>query len=374
MWAVPSNPVALDNALEAVFHDGESAQRHAVQVAVQNDILLILETGADQVRWPLEEVREQLDHGWDKALVLFRVNSDARLVVMGSDQIAEIRAKCPALNKPVVARSQVRRLVTWGLGAVAALGILYFFIIPGLADELAEYIPPESEAAFGELVVGHIETVLGGGGTLACRSPDGLAALRKMQAVLTASEELPYDLSVRVMDHDMINAFAVPGGKVVLMRGLIEAAEAPEEVAAVLAHEIGHVAKRDPTRAALRTAGSAGILAMIFGDFAGGTVVVLLTEQYLNAQYSQALETGADAYAQRLMMQAGYRPDALATMFERLQAEHGDANSLMAPFLSHPQLSDRIDSARAAGSGFTPATEPILSDSEWAALRSICKN
>ena len=65
-----------------------------------------------------------------------------------------------------------------------------------------------------------------------------------MVARLDADARLPYPLRVSVLDHGMANALAVPGGRILIFRGLLEAADNPEEVAGVLAHEIGHVAAR----------------------------------------------------------------------------------------------------------------------------------
>ena len=365
--------MADGQVVDAVFHDGTTADRIDVQVTKGSDGTLLIRdaAGVQRARWPLADVREQRDHGFHKAIVLFHPDRDARLLVTGRFNMRLIREVCPSLRRSAMPQGTARKLVIWSTGAVAALGLLYFVILPGLAERLAVLVPPEQEEVFGEAVVGQIERFLGGeDGSLFCETDKGRAALDAMTATLMQDRALPYDLSVRVFDDEMINAFAVPGGKVVLMRGLIEAAESPDEVAAVLAHEIGHVAARDPIRAALRTAGSAGILSMVFGDFAGGAVVVLLTEQFLHAQYSQALEAAADDYAIAMMQDAGLPPGALGDMFERLREEHGEMDGVVSAFLSHPQLSERIRVARAADAEATAS--PVLDDEDWQALRAIC--
>jgi predicted Zn-dependent protease len=169
----------------------------------------------------------------------------------------------------------------------------------------------------------------------------------------------------------MMNAFALPGGFVVLFRGLIDAAESPDEVAAVLAHEIGHVVSRDPTRHALRSAGSIGVLGLLFGDFAGGAVVLFLTERLIDAQYSQGAESGADRFAYGVLLNAGASPAALGDMFQRLRDKYGDSDAIIAHFLSHPGLEERIKAARAAAPKDRDY-QPILGDEEWAALKGIC--
>lgn len=199
----------------------------------------------------------------------------------------------------------------------------------------------------------------------------GRAALNDLAASLAPATPEGVEVSVYVLNHDMINAFALPGGYVVFFRGLIDAAETPEEVAAVFAHEIGHVVSRDPTRHALRSAGSIGVLGLLFGDFAGGAVVLFLTERLIDANYSQAAEEAADTFAHKVLQDAGVSPAALGDMFERLRDEHGDNEGIISHFLSHPTLSDRIEKAQAAA----PADgdwSPILTEEQWADLQSIC--
>ena len=170
----------------------------------------------------------------------------------------------------------------------------------------------------------------------------------------------------------MINAFALPGGYVVFFDGLIQAAGSPDEVAAVFAHEIGHVAARDPTRIALRTAGSVGVLGLLFGDFAGGAVVLFLANRLVQAEYTQDAEASADAFAHERLRDAGLPPSALAGLFRTLRKEYGDSDGIAAHFVSHPALGDRIAAAEAATEGMAATLVPSLTEDEWRALRGIC--
>ena len=186
-----------------------------------------------------------------------------------------------------------------------------------------------------------------------------------------AGQDGRHEVQVFVLDHPMVNAFALPGGYVVLFDGLIKAADNPDQVAAVLAHEIGHVVSRDPTRHALRSAGSIGVLGLIFGDFAGGAAVLFLTERLISAQYSQEAEAGADAFAHDMLARANISPGALGDMFDHLRKEHGDSEGLAAHFLSHPSLGERIEAA-AAQVDASAEYRPSMSDADWQELRRIC--
>src|SRR5690606_26348291 len=106
--------------------------------------------------------------------------------------------------------------------------------------------------------------------------------------------------TVSVADDPQVNAFAAPGGRIVLLEGLLREAESPDEIAGVLAHEIGHVTERHPTAAALRLLGIQALLTGIFGDGslasaaagAGGLLVAL--------SYSRDDERTADRLAAEL--------------------------------------------------------------------------
>jgi predicted Zn-dependent protease len=260
------------------------------------------------------------------------------------------------------------------LAAVASVALIIFVLVPVMANQLAAILPPEGEKALGDATLDQIRTALdrtGLEGLPVCDAPAGRAALDRLAGRITAGVDLPYDLTITVLDHEMVNAFALPGGYIVFFRGLIDEAESAEEVAAVFAHELGHVVARDPARGALRTAGSIGVLGLLLGDFAGGAAVLFLVERLIEASYSQGAEAAADAFAHDRLVSVDLPPGALGTFFARLRSEHGDAEGIVAHFLSHPHLGDRIARAEAAGAG-QGATRPALGPEEWAALRAIC--
>lgn len=362
------------------YFDGASARAHRVTVrldardGVQG--LVIDGAGDAPLFWPLEALREVGDQARDEGIVLHPVGqSAARLVLPHGEAEAVIRAVAPKLSRREVSRTMWRRLALWGGGAVASVVLILFAIIPALSDTLATMIPPERERALGRQALNQIGRFLGGEGSeaMTCTRPDGHAALQKMVARLTREHHAGQPLDVRVFRHPMVNAFAVPGGHVVLFEGLIAAAESPEEVAGVLAHEIGHVAHRDPTRLALRTAGSVGILGMVFGDFAGGALALVLAQRLMAADYTQAAEAAADAFAHEMLGAAGLPTLPFANFFLRLRAEHGDTEGLLSHLASHPDLASRAERAQAADRIGPEGFEPVLTQAEWAALRAICR-
>lgn len=358
------------NGFGSAYFDGDRPIGKEVSLHIANHNLQIGLDNGTTLFWPVNDIRVLEDNANKRSFVL-RLITDPLARLLVTDQMLLGYLPNATRRSPPKGRG---KLALWAAGAVAAVALQVTVLVPLLADRLAVFIPPAGERALGEATFEQIRDALGDTGLAPlamCENPAGVAALGQMTAALMAGEGAPEGLSVTVLDHDMINAFALPGGFVVIFKGLIDHAETPDEVAAVLAHEIGHVVSRDPTRHALRSAGSIGILGLLFGDFAGGAAVLFLTERLISATYSQQAETDADAFGYARLEAANVSPAALGTMFERLRDEHGEGNELLGHFLSHPSLSDRIENARAAADE-TRDYAPILDDTGWADLQSIC--
>ncbi|GHF04358.1 metalloendopeptidase [Aliiroseovarius zhejiangensis] len=371
MTGAPTSPVVF-----ADFVAGDRAVLTRVAVRLQTEGVELSLPDEQMLIWPWADVRAEPDQADTETLVISRSGDRlSRLYLRDKTLQSQLRARAPRLGK----RDRVitfPKLMAWAGGAVVSVAAIIFVLVPMMAAQLAVMLPPEGEKALGDTTFEQIRMALdetGLVGTPICDAPAGTAAMQAMYDKLNPASDLPYDVQIHILDHDMVNAFALPGGRVVFFRGLIEQAENAEEIAAVLAHEIGHVVNRDPTRDALRSAGSLGVLGLLFGDFAGGTIALFLANQLINASYSQSAEAAADVYAHELLDKAGVSPAALGTMFERLLAEHGDAEGIVAHFMSHPQMGKRIAAAQDAvveGRSYGAVLEPEA----WRSLQTVCQN
>lgn len=356
-----------------LYFDGDTAVGALAQLSVDESagMLEIAAPAQAPLRWPLDDLRLLPDQAGEDLVVLHRRDDPVARLVLDDPLLLQ---RLPDVRRPapLVRRG---RLIGWALAALASVALIILVLVPKMADQLANYIPPAGERALGAATLGQIRSALDETGlgepVGICDTPAGRAALETLQARLAPGLPEGQKISVHVLDHEMINAFVLPGGYVVFFRGLLQAAETPEEVAAVFAHELGHVVSRDPTRHALRSAGSIGVLGLLFGDFAGGALVLFLAERLIDASYSREAEAAADAFARRLMLDNDLDPAALGHFFARLKKAFGEEEGLMAHFTSHPALSDRILAAEARlPPGFTP--RPALTDRQWRALQTIC--
>ena len=187
--------------------------------------------------------------------------------------------------------------------------------------------------------------------------------------VLHSDAKVPF--TIKVIDSDEVNAFALPGGFFYVNKGLILAADNEAELAGVMAHEIAHVAARhaveNQTKGSLleyaAIAGSiflGGIPGMIYQNTAGiGLLGVFM-------KFSRAAEEEADKLGVQYMYAAGYDPGAMATMFEKLEAKNKKKPGFIArAFATHPAPPDRRAAALALAARFPEHEEYVISSSEF---------
>lgn len=377
-WILAGRSSVTFTWVDARYFDGLLAQRRQVFVSLdaQNRRLIIHDrSGAEVDIWPLETLRRLRDDaGIGLVLCSGAVDpGEARLVLSNARAIAAIKAACPNLSKTTVAGRTWGKIALWLGASATALALMIFVIVPALAGRLAVFIPPEREARVGSSILRQIERILSKeeAGVWRCTNPKGQMALEQMAQALQQGQEFPYAIQVGVVDHAMINAFALPGGHIIVMRGLIDMAETSDQLAAVLAHELGHVAQRDPIEQALRAAGRAGLLSLVLGDATGGAALALAGEALISAKNSRDVEARADDFALAQMTKAGVSPEALAEFFELLLEEMGNSALDLGWISSHPPSAARAAHTRAAVQGKRDYKKTV-SPEQWQAIQQIC--
>jgi predicted Zn-dependent protease len=187
--------------------------------------------------------------------------------------------------------------------------------------------------------------------------------------VLHSDAKVPF--TIKVIDSDEINAFALPGGFFYVNKGLLLAADNEAELAGVMAHEIAHVAARhaveNQTKGTLleylALGGSiflGGIPGLIYQNTAGLGLLGLFMK------FSRGAEEEADKLGVQYMWAAGYDPTAMATMFEKLEAKNKKKPGFIArAFSTHPAPPDRRASSLALAARFPEHDEYVISTSEF---------
>jgi Zn-dependent protease with chaperone function len=353
----------------ATYYDGASARARAVDLTLEPDGIAIAASGAVLANWPYAAVRRR-----DAPQEILR------LANAGGPELARLDIADPALAAEVVRRAgrqlgeahtgagTILLIVFWSLVAVASLVGTAVYIVPAVADRLAPLVPIALEQRLGQAADNQVRALIG---RTTCSTPDGSAALAALTNKLSAKASLPMPVDVRVLRSTIPNAFALPGGRIYLLSALLERAENVDEVAGVLAHEMGHVAHRDGLRVLIQNGGTSFLLGLLFGDVTGGTPIIFVSKTLVNSAYSRDAERAADDYAAGVMRGLGRSPRPLGLFLARLMKREGGEPRVLAFLESHPTSSERL----AALSNAEPASPgpTLLSEAEWQSLRAICR-
>jgi predicted Zn-dependent protease len=199
---------------------------------------------------------------------------------------------------------------------------------------------------------------------------------------LVRNSDAKVPFTIKVIDSDEVNAFALPGGFFYVNSGLILRAQEESELAGVMAHEIAHVAARHGTKQATKgdIVQLASIPAMIFipygwagyGIYQGMNFLIPMT--FL--KFSRDAEREADFLGLQYMYKAGYDPNAYVTFFERIQAdEKRRPGTIGKAFSTHPPTQDRIENTQKEIAKILPKRqEYIVTSSEFDSVKSRLRN
>ncbi|MFN0119938.1 MAG: M48 family metallopeptidase [Blastocatellia bacterium] len=190
--------------------------------------------------------------------------------------------------------------------------------------------------------------------------------------VLNSDSKVPF--TIKVVESNEVNAFALPGGHLYVNRGLIEAAENEAELAGVIAHEIAHVAARHGVEQASKAAfmNYASIPLIFLGGIGGYAIqqAMGLAVPLTFLKFSRGAEKEADALGAQYMWAAGYDPNAMITFFEKLQQkDKKKPGTIVRAFSTHPLTDDRIKEVRGLLVRFPDRAEYQVSTSDFDQVR-----
>lgn len=227
--------------------------------------------------------------------------------------------------------------VKLGIIALILIGILlalYLWLAPWLGEKMASGFAKESEISMGEQMYQSVIQQYN-------IDEHKTAVLNDFYTQL--HYDVGYPVKITVVESNEINAFAIPGGHIVVYDAILDNMKSPEELAALLGHEASHIALRHSLRNIFRDLARKMFLAMVFGNETGITSVVINNADALKQlQYSRSLETEADNNGLQLMSKNNINTQGMVRLMNLLQKESGGAEQ--SSFLStHPVFKDRIE-------------------------------
>jgi Zn-dependent protease with chaperone function len=335
---------------EAWLYDGQSALRYPAQVEAAGSGLRVV--------WEAGELTVPTAR-------LLHVDTRPDAEIYGHSELGGWRL---GLARPVpedvaAVLPAAVRYGSWidrlGLGKTVAIGValsaLTIFGAIQIPQVAAPYVPLAWERKMGDAMMAQVDE-------RSCRTPGGEAALKRLAASLSPDAAA---IDIEVLDIGVVNAAALPGGRIVIFRQLLAEAKSPDEVAGVLAHEIAHVRERHVTEALIREFGLS-----IIGGNAGATVTGVMS-----AGFTRGAEREADSEAARMLGAANISPAPTAAFFKRLaveEAKFGRVAEGLSYVSTHPMSSERqrfFEGSAQTGRKYRAALTPA----EWQALTGICR-
>lgn len=348
------------------YLDGVSSKKNIVQISLTDQSLVIQTEGATLAVWNYGHISVKEDWVDQTGAILgYQDTPDAALIIRQKSEFDQITQKLPRRNRAsFLIPSGYRYLFLFLLASVAVV----MFALPlfgQLASMMSYLIPQSVERSFGELIISDM-----GREYKPCEDKQVLASLEKITDRLLKVADTEYkEVDIRLFHSDTANAFSVPGQKIAILSAFLHEAESENEVAGVLAHEIGHMVKRDSLEAFVQAQGLNMMAIMIGSSGSYGGVAELAS--YMQAMnYSRKKEFMADEFAVALLDKANYSSKGLSSFLGRIMEK--DERELSLELLStHPDTVERIDRInRAKGH---KNSQLSLTQEEFKYLQKACR-
>lgn len=349
----------IDGRFEAWYYDGRTPVRRPVSVELHSDGL----HGVEGQIWAYAELRLACDGSHGEPVRLCR---GTEILVLHSGMFLKaLRQAAPELEVRSFHLNGVPSILLACMAIAAVTACAYLWGIRAVAEGAASGTPVWVEERFGRTVVNTLAPA-----NEHCTGP-GTQVLGKVAARLAAAiPESPYQFHVAYSRSAVPNAFAAPGGYIVVHRGLLEQMQTPEELAAVLAHEMQHVIRKHSVRLMARELSGQALLSMVLTDPSGTPAAFGTMAHLVNLKHQRSDEEQADTESIALLAKSHIRTNGLPDLLRRL----GSLPLDVAPaYLStHPATADRIQRLTLLGKAARVNAEPLMAPSEWNLARKAC--
>jgi len=347
-----------------VYFDGRSSRRRLVTLAF-TDQLELNEPSEAGIRWPYADIRRADGPAGTLRLACLSAPALARLEIRDAALATELVSRCTRLDENASGRGGVATIIGWSLAAAVSIVAVVLFGVPLAADRLTPLVPQAFERRMGDVADGQVKALFG---SKVCNGAAGQAAFAKLVNTLRDAAGFDPSIQTAVLATPIPNAFALPGGKVYLFSGLLAKADNADEIAGVLAHELGHLRHRDGTRNLIYNGGTSFLIGLLFGDVTGSAAVVFATRSLVSASYSREAEQNADTFSIELMHRLGRPTKAMGELLFRVTGKEMDKT--LSILSNHPLTEDRLQRMR--DEDRPVSGPPLLTAQEWTALKAIC--
>ncbi|HMU14145.1 MAG: M48 family metallopeptidase [Bacteroidetes bacterium] len=355
----------MNGAVPATYYGADAARPHPAEAEWVSTGVIAIRLADRTETWDLRAPGTT----WEISAGALRITHGAeRHVIIVKDPIV-VKSWTAHLRTHRIRKSREGR-TAWLLTLPLALPLglivvglaVYFWVLPWASERLAMKLPPEVDVQLGDPMFEGMRSGLD-------IDTAGSATLQAFADKLVIAPT--FKLRLHLVKDDQVNAFAMPGGHIVVFTGILEKMDRAGQLAALLAHEGTHVEKRHSTRGLARDLAGSFFLALVLGDGSGlGGLLAQKGDELKGLDYSRDLETEADTIGIARLRESGVDPEGMVALLELLEREAGDMPEGTSFLSSHPLTKDRITLARAKASA---AGATRSASSELDSLFSVLK-
>lgn len=329
-----------------MFFDGTTSKGQMAETDFKPDGIFItyfpINGEKNEIKFEYSSIFRVIRKPGDKLLVIFDTSRQQMLEVRAVSQVVSILKMCghrPEFASPFdLIHTNSGKLFTI-VGSIIVLALtLYFYIIPFAADVFASNLPTAYEINLGNKLYNQI---------IAHDSIDTLKSDLVNRFTKQIHFNTDYAIQITVVHKDEVNAFATPGGHIIVYDALLNKLKNPDELAALLSHEATHVTERHSLRAISNELSRSLFLSIIFRDGSGVTSVLVENANMLNSlRFSREMERTADEGAIKIMMKNNIDPDGMVQLLFLLNKED-NTNGSFSYLSTHPATKERIADVKA---------------------------
>ena len=347
----------------AIYFDGTSNRRRAVTLHFADRLEI---RGGDVMlaAWAYADIRRADSPSGMLRLGCLTAGALARLELRDAALAADLVSRCAAIDDNTPGRRGVATIVGWSLAAAVSIVAVVLFGVPLAADRLTPLVPEAFERRLGDVADSQVKTFFD---AKACDHAAGQLAFAKLVTAIREAAGLDTSVQSGVLSTPVPNAFALPGGKVYLFNGLLAKADNADEIAGVLAHELGHLKHRDNMRGLIHTGGTSFLIGLLFGDINGSSALIFASRSLVTNSHTREAEQAADTFSIDVMHKLGRPTKPMGELLVRVTGKEGKGLSIIS---SHPLSEDRL--ARMTREDRPASGPPLLTVEEWRSLKSIC--
>jgi predicted Zn-dependent protease len=321
------------------YHNQQTEQTQPCELSLHEGKLYVyLQNGReDMLIWDLQRVESIRWSGSQLTVKKGNFNGES-ILCQGDIAYAIDKAAQEVHTRKKTTRNNRVPLLLFGSAALGLIGVCllcYFLLLPWVAQQSVALVPVSAEVAIGEQL---------SRAYTAGQPVNDSASWYANRFIHRLKLDGTYPLRVQVIRSPEINAFALPGGNIVMYSGILDKMSGYGELAALIGHEVTHVTHRHSLKSMFRGAASSLLLAAVFGDIAGVTSVLLAkADEFKQLDYSRELETEADDNGLQTLVDNKISPAGMLRLLELLKVEGAEMPGMMKYLSTHPDTQARID-------------------------------